>query len=109
MLYLQERRRMFLLRRARRLLQMLGLTALCAIAAAAIVALWQYIINTPQPLESILPGDTRISRQKQVHIFYKLLVTTDAPPLELRQAPGGGAPSYEMLKIMQPLAHHYRV
>src|SRR5216683_6505320 len=109
MLYLQERRRMFMLRRARRLLQMLGLTALCAIAAAAIVALWQYIINTPQPLESILPGDTRIYRWKQGHIFYKVLGTTDAPPLVLLHAPGVGASSYEMRKIMQPLAQHYRV
>src|SRR6266849_3847879 len=109
MLYLQERRRMFMLRRARRLLQMLGLTALCAIAAAAIVALWQYIINTPQPLESILPGDTRIYRWKQGHIFYKVLGTTDAPPLVLLHAPGVGASSYEMRRIMQPLAQHYRV
>ncbi len=98
-----------MLRRARRLLQMLGLTALCAIAAAAIVALWQYIINTPQPLESILPGDTRIYRWKQGHIFYKVLGTTDAPPLVLLHAPGVGASSYEMRQIMQPLAQHYRV
>lgn len=98
-----------IVRRLFRLLQVLGLTVLCSITAAAIVALWHHIIDTPQPLESSLPGETRIYRWKRGHIFYKVLGTIDAPPLVLLHAPGVGASAYEMRKIMQPLAEHYRV
>ncbi len=98
-----------IVRRLFRLLQVLGLTALCSIAAAAIVALWHHIIDTPQPLESSLPGETRIFRWKRGHIFYKVLGTIDAPPLVLLHTPGVSASAYEMRKIMQPLAEHYHV
>ena len=98
-----------MLRRVRRLLQLLSLAVLCTVVAAAIVALWHHTIDTPQPLESVLPGEARIYRWKLGHIFYKVLGALDAPPLVLLHAPGVGASSYEMRKIMQPLAEHYRV
>ncbi len=95
----------------RRLRRALGFGALGALGTgglAAIVAL-QHKINTPQPLDSILPGEAHIYRWKQGHIFYKVLGAAEAPPLVLLHAPGIGASADEMCAIMQPLATHYRV
>ncbi len=91
------------------LLQLLGLIALGALIAAMIVALWHHIIDSPRPLESALPGEARLYRWKHGHIFYKVLGAADAPPLVLLHAPGIGASTYEMRKIMEPLAQQYRV
>src|SRR5260370_38206844 len=66
------------------------------------------MIKTPQPLESILPGEARIYRWKRGHIFYKVLGAVDAPALVLLHKPGIGASAYEMRKIMEPLAQRYR-
>ncbi len=91
-----------------RIVEFLGLALLCTIVAAAVVALW-HMIDTPQPLESMLPGEARIYRWKRGHIFYKVLGAVDAPPLVLLHKPGIGASAYEMRKIMEPLAQWYRV
>jgi len=93
----------------RRLLQILGLTALATVGTAAIVALWHHIIETPQPLESLLPGEARIYHWKHGNISYNVLGSLEAPPLVLVHAPGVGASSFEMHKIMEPLAQRYRV
>jgi len=97
-----------IVRRLLTILKCLGITALCTIAVATLVALW-HMIDTPQPLESILPGEARIYRWKYGHIFYKVLGAADAPPLVLLHTPGVGASAHEMRKIMEPLAQHYRV
>ena len=85
-----------------------GLGAFSTFVAATLVALW-HIVNTPQPLESVLPGNAHIYRWRRGHIFYKTLGNEDAPPLVLLHAPGIGASAYEMRKIMQALAQHYHV
>ncbi|MEO6889134.1 MAG: alpha/beta fold hydrolase [Ktedonobacteraceae bacterium] len=94
--------------RLRRALRFGALGALSTVGLAAAVAL-QHKINTPQPLDSILPGEAHIYRWKQGHIFYKVLGADEAPPLVLFHTPGIGASAAEMCAIMQPLAAHYRV
>ncbi len=69
----------------------------------------RYILSTPQPLESTLPGDARIYRWVHGHIFYRVCGPTDAAPLLLVHAPGIGASSHEMRTIMEGLARQYRV
>ena len=91
-----------------RFLTIFGLSALSTFVAATLVALW-HIVNTPQPLESVLPGNAHIYRWRRGHIFYKTLGNEDAPPLVLLHAPGIGASAYEMRKIMQALAQQYHV
>ena len=98
----------YLLGRLLLIVEFLGLAFLCTVVAAAVVALW-HMMDTPQPLESTLPGEARIYRWKRGHIFYKVLGDVDAPPLVLLHKPGIGASAYEMRKIMQPLAQWYRV
>ena len=91
-----------------RFLTIFGLSAFSTFVAATLVALW-HIVNTPQPLESVLPGNAHIYRWRRGHIFYKTLGNEDAPPLVLLHAPGIGASAYEMRKIMQALAQQYHV
>jgi len=69
----------------------------------------RYIIKTPQPLKSILPGKEHLYKWTYGHIFYKVLGKADAPPLLLLHAPGIGASSHEMHALMEPLAQHFRV
>src|SRR6266550_1607312 len=90
------------------ILELLGLSALGTLVVAGIVAL-RHMVDTPQPLESILPGNAHIYRWRHGHIFYKTLGREDAPPLVLLHAPGIGASAYEMRKIMDALAQKYHV
>src|SRR5436305_2239278 len=69
----------------------------------------RYILKTPQPLESVLPGEARVYKWVYGHIFYKSIGASDAPPLVLIHAPGIGASSYEMCSLMERLAQHYHV
>ena len=69
----------------------------------------RYIIKTPQPLKSILPGKDHLYKWTYGHIFYKALGEADAPPLLLLHAPGIGASSHAMHALMEPLARHFRV
>lgn len=92
----------------RRLPTILAFFGLGTFIAAVLVAL-RHIINTPQPLESVLPGNAHIYRWRRGHIFYKTLGDEEAPPLLLLHAPGLGASAYEMRKIMQALAGRYHV
>ncbi|HLG60426.1 MAG TPA: alpha/beta fold hydrolase [Ktedonosporobacter sp.] len=69
----------------------------------------RYIIKTPQPLKSILPGKDHLYKWTYGHIFYKVLGEADAPPLLLLHAPGIGASSHTMHALMEPLARHFRV
>lgn len=91
-----------------RFLTIFGLGALSTLVAATLVALW-HIVNTPQPLESALPGNAHIYRWRRGHIFYKTLGDEDAPPLVLLHAPGIGASAYEMRKVIEELAQQYYV
>ncbi|MFL5628197.1 MAG: alpha/beta fold hydrolase [Ktedonobacteraceae bacterium] len=91
-----------------RFIELLGLAAFVTSIVAAVIAL-RHIIDTPQPLESILPGEARLYRWRQGHIFYKILGDKDAPPLVMLHAPDLGASAYEMRKIVGALARDYRV
>ena len=97
-----------ILQRPLKILELLGLSALCTLVAATIIALL-HSLNTPQPLESILPGESHIYRWKQGHIFYKTLGDEKAPPLVLLHAPAISASAYEMRKVMGALAQKYHV
>lgn len=71
--------------------------------------LLRYILRTPQPLLSLLPGDDHTYKWTHGQIFYKVHGNIDAPPLLLLHAPGIGASAYGMLSIMEHLAGHYRI
>lgn len=90
------------------LLRLLGFSMLATAVIAAVVAL-RHMLDTPQQLESELPGEARIYRWKQGHIFYTVLGAADAPPLLLLHTPEVGASAYEMRRIMELLAPYYRV
>jgi len=69
----------------------------------------KHLIDTPQPLESVLPGEARLFRWQSSHVFYKVLGTPGNPPLVLLHNPGIGASAYEMRHIMTNLAQRYYV
>lgn len=78
-------------------------------ALGAIFFLIRYVLRTPQPLRSALPGEERLYRWTHGHIFYKVLGAQDAPLLVLIHTPELAASSDEMRCIMEPLAKRYRV
>ncbi len=94
-----------------RLLSSLGLLIFSAVGMVllALAVAFRHIMETPQPLESLLPGEARIYRWRHGHVFYKVSGPEAAPALVLLHAPGVGASSYEMRKIMGPLATTFRV
>lgn len=92
----------------RNITRLLGLGFIGTLIFTAIVDL-RYILDTPQRLESPLPGESNYYKWGRGHIFYKVLGMPDAPPLLLLHAPEIAASAYEMRKIMEPLAQHYRV
>ena len=90
--------------RVKNLLMLPGLVFL-----GGLLLVLRYILSTPQPLASLLPGSAYIYKWTYGHIFYKVHGSLDAPPLLLLHAPGIGASAYEMLPIMESLSQHYRV
>jgi pimeloyl-ACP methyl ester carboxylesterase len=95
----------------RSILRLLGLSAIGALIVAGIVAL-RHMLETPQPLESLLPGEAHLYRWKHGHIFYKVAGKPErpgAPPMVLLHTPELAASGYEMRGIMPLLAAHYRV
>lgn len=92
----------------RSIVRLLGLSAIAAFIVAGVVAL-RHMLETPQPLESLLPGEAHLYRWKHGHIFYKLAGRPDAPPMLLLHTPDLAASAYEMHSIMTPLAAHFRV
>lgn len=93
---------------SRKIAQMLGLSFSGALIFAAIVAL-RHMLDTPQQLESSLPGESNYYQWKHGYIFYKVLGAPEAPPLLLLHTPELAASAYEMRKLIEPLAQHYRV
>jgi pimeloyl-ACP methyl ester carboxylesterase len=92
----------------RKIAQMLGLSFLGAFIFAVIVAL-RHMLDTPQQLESPLPGESNYYKWKHGYIFYKVLGAPEAPPLLLLHTPELAASAYEMHKLIEPLAQDYRV
>ncbi len=95
-------------RTLRSIVRLLGLSAMAAFIVAGVVAL-RHMLETPQPLESLLPGEAHLYRWKHGHIFYKLAGKPDAPPLLLLHTPELAASAYEMRGIMTLLAADFRV
>ena len=88
--------------------RVLGLSFLSAFIFTIVVAI-RHMLETPIKLESPLPGETHFYKWKHGYIFYKVLGGSKAPPLLLLHSPGLASSSYEMRKIIEPLAQHYRV
>jgi pimeloyl-ACP methyl ester carboxylesterase len=82
---------------------------LFACIAAALLVTLRYILRTPQPLDSVLPGEARLYKWQYGHIYYKVAGAVDAPALVLCHAPAIGASGYEMRYLVEELARDYRV
>jgi pimeloyl-ACP methyl ester carboxylesterase len=82
---------------------------LCACIAAVLLMTLRYLLRTPQPLDSVLPGEARLYKWQYGHIYYKVAGAVDAPALVLCHAPGIGASGYEMRYLVEELAHDYQV
>ncbi len=88
--------------------RLLGLSFIGALIFTAIVAL-RHMLETPMRLESPLPGESHYYKWKRGYIFYKVLGAPEAPPLLLLHTLELAASAYEMRKIIELLAQHYRV
>jgi pimeloyl-ACP methyl ester carboxylesterase len=88
--------------------RVLGLSVIGAFIFTISVAL-RHMLETPMRLESPLPGESHYYKWKRGYIFYKMLGAPEAPPLLLLHTPELAASAYEMRKILEPLAQHYRV
>ncbi|MBE3558716.1 MAG: alpha/beta fold hydrolase [Ktedonobacteraceae bacterium] len=86
-----------------------GVKLLLGVVLGALLVVMRYILRTPQPLASRLPGEAHLYRWKHGHIFYKVLGDEQAPPLVLLHAPGIGASSDEMRNLVGELAQRYRL
>ncbi|HVB75345.1 MAG TPA: alpha/beta fold hydrolase [Ktedonobacteraceae bacterium] len=98
----------YVTRAVRLLVRIVGLSALASFVLAGLIA-FRHLLETPQPLESPLPGEAHLYRWKYGHIFYKLLGERNMPPLVLLHTPGLATSAYEMRSIMTALATRYRV
>ena len=94
--------------RLRRVFISIRFMAFGTFIVTSLIAL-RHIIDTPQPLESKLPGEAQLYRWQHGHIFYKTLGDKSKPPLVLLHTPGFGASAFEMRKIIKALAQHYFV
>lgn len=78
-------------------------------AAGAVVVTARHLLETPQPLESLLPGEERIDRDHGGDIYYNVAGRQDAPPLLLLHDFYPGASNFEFRRVFGPLAERYRV
>src|SRR6266853_7055277 len=88
--------------------RVLSLSFFSALIFTIVVAI-RHMLETPMRLESPLPGESHYYKWKRGYIFYKVLGEPEAPPLLLLHSPGLLASAYEMRKMIEPLAQHYRV
>src|SRR5579859_6356131 len=86
-----------------------GLKLLIVGVISVVLITLRYLLRTPQRLESLLPGESRLYKWRRGYVFYKVLGPVDAPPIVLLHGPGIGASSYEMRGIMGELAQHHQV
>ena len=75
----------------------------------ALLVILRYILKTPQPLESKLPGEAHLFKWTHGHVFYKVHGNVDAPSLVLLHTPQIGGSAYEFRGLVEQLAPHYRV
>ncbi|MGZ3679775.1 MAG: alpha/beta fold hydrolase [Ktedonobacterales bacterium] len=78
-------------------------------AGSALVVTARHLLETPQPLISVLPGEARIDRKHGGDIYYNVAGPQDAEPLVLLHDFYPGASNYEFREIFQSLAGERRV
>lgn len=78
-------------------------------AGGALVLTARHLLETPQPLISVLPGEARIDRKHGGDIYYNVAGPQDAAPLVLLHDFYPGASNYEFREIFQSLSGAHRV
>lgn len=69
----------------------------------------RYILRTPQPLQSVLPGEVHLYTWTHGQVYYHIFGKHDAPALLLLHSPELAASSYTMRAIADGRAQHYRI
>lgn len=98
-----------MVRTVRRLIGWIVRWSIWGVLISAGIVAFRHMLDTPQQLNSLLPGEALLYRWKRQQVFYKVLGRAEAPPLVLLHAPAIGASAYEMRSILEPLAQAYRV
>ena len=78
-------------------------------AAGAVAVTARHLLETPQPLESALPGEGRIDRKHGGDVYYNVGGPEDALPLVLLHDFYPGASNFEFREIFARLTERYRV
>ena len=78
-------------------------------AGGAVIITARHLLETPQPLISVLPGEARIDRKHGGDIYYNVAGPEDAEPFVLLHDFYPGASNYEFREIFQSLAGKRRV
>ena len=86
----------------------LALAGLGAVGGAAFVTV-RHLLETPQPLQSALPGEGRIDRKHGGDIYYNVAGDESADPVVLLHDFYPGASNYEYRHIFPRLAASWRV
>ncbi|MBF6590075.1 MAG: alpha/beta fold hydrolase, partial [Ktedonobacterales bacterium] len=89
----------------RRGMALVGLGA----AGAAVVVTARHLLETPQPLESALPGEGQIDRRHGGNLYYNVAGDSNAPPLVLLHGLYSGASNYEFRRVFPRFAVNFRV
>src|SRR5258707_2054025 len=79
------------------------------LAGGAVVVATRHLLETPQPLESLLPGEGAIDRKHGGDIYYNVAGPVEAEPLVLLHDFYPGASNFEFRRIFCQLAERYRV
>ncbi len=79
------------------------------VAGGAVLVTARHLLETPQPLQSGLPGEGRIDRKHGGDVYYSILGPETAEPLVLLHDFYPGASSYEYRHIFPRLAIDYHV
>jgi pimeloyl-ACP methyl ester carboxylesterase len=87
-----------------------GVTLLTISAAGAAAAVTvRHLLDTPQPLESSLPGEGHIDRKHGGNLYYNVAGDAGAQPLVLLHDFYPGASNYEFRRVFPRFAVSYRV
>jgi pimeloyl-ACP methyl ester carboxylesterase len=79
------------------------------VAGGAVLVTARHLLETPQPLQSGLPGEGRIDRKHGGDVYYSILGPETAEPVVLLHDFYPGASSYEYRHIFPRFAADYRV
>jgi pimeloyl-ACP methyl ester carboxylesterase len=78
-------------------------------AGGAAVITVRHLLDTPQPLNSGLPGEARIDRRHGGDLYYTIAGPADAQPMLLLHDFYPGASNFEYRTVFSALADRYRV